>query len=41
MTSLLVSRRTLQRDLGDMETKGLVAHLGETNQLNYSLRQDL
>jgi len=36
-----VSRRTLQRDLSDMETKGLVVHSGETNQLNYSLRQDL
>jgi len=41
MTSLSVSRRTLQRDLSDMETKGLVVHSGETNQLNYSLRQDL
>ena len=36
-----VSRRTLQRDLSDMETKGLVVHSGETNQLNYSLRNDL
>ncbi len=36
-----VSRRTLQRDLGDMESKGLVVHSGETNQLNYSLRKDL
>ncbi len=36
-----VSRRTLQRDLGDMEAKGLVVRSGETNQLNYRLRQEL
>jgi Fic family protein len=36
-----VSRRTLQRDLADMESKGLVVHSGETNQLNYSLHKDL
>ena len=36
-----VSRRTIQRDLSDMESKGLVVHSGETNQLNYSLRNDL
>ncbi len=36
-----VSRRTLQRDLGDMEAKGLVVRSGETNQLNYRLRQGL
>jgi Fic family protein len=36
-----VSRRTLQRDLGDLEAKSLVTHAGETNRLNYILRQDL
>jgi Fic family protein len=36
-----VSRRTLQRDLSDMEAKGLVVRSGETNQLNYRLRQEL
>jgi Fic family protein len=36
-----VSRRTLQRDLGDLEAKGLVVHSGETNRLSYSLKQDL
>jgi Fic family protein len=36
-----VSRRTLQRDLTEMESKGLVVHCGETNQLNYSLSKDL
>ena len=36
-----VSRRTLQRDLSDLESKGLVAHTGETNQLSYRLRNDL
>ncbi len=36
-----VSRRTLQRDLHDMEEKGLLVHTGETNQFNYTLRNDL
>jgi Fic family protein len=36
-----VSRRTLQRDLGDMEAKRLVVRSGDTNQLNYSLRKEL
>lgn len=33
-----VSRRTLQRDLVGLETKGLVIHEGETNNLAYRLR---
>lgn len=32
-----VSRRTLQRDLSDLESKGLVRHEGETNNLVYLL----
>lgn len=35
-----VSRRTLQRDLAGLETKGLVAHEGETNNLIYRLKAD-
>jgi Fic family protein len=36
-----VSRRTLERDLSDLEAKGLVVRWGETNQLNYRLRREL
>ena len=36
-----VSRRTLQRDLSDLEAKGLVSHTGEINQLKYTLNKDL
>jgi Fic family protein len=32
-----VSRRTLQRDLAELEGKGLIRHEGETNQLIYKL----
>lgn len=34
-----VSRRTLQRDLGALEEKGLVSHEGDTNNLLYRLRK--
>jgi Fic family protein len=33
-----VSRRTLQRDLSALESKGLVVHEGETNNLLYKLQ---
>ncbi len=36
-----VSRRTLQRDLSDLETKGLVVRSGETNHLKYMLNNAL
>jgi Fic family protein len=36
-----VSRRTLQRDLTDMESKGLIFRTGETNQLSYLLGKEL
>jgi hypothetical protein len=32
------SRRTLQRDLGGLEAKGLVLQEGETNHLVYGLK---
>jgi len=34
-----VTRRTLQRDLAVLESKGLVLHEGETNQLVYRLKE--
>ncbi|MEO8899943.1 MAG: Fic family protein [Polyangiaceae bacterium] len=34
-----VTRRTLQRDLAGLETKGLVLHEGETNHLVYRLKE--
>ena len=34
-----VTRRTLQRDLAALETKGLVVHEGETNHLVYRLKE--
>jgi len=36
-----VSRRTLQRDLQNLEELGLVAMLGDTNQLKYHLALEL
>ena len=36
-----VSRRTLQRDLAELEVKGLIRHEGETNQLIYKLVGEL
>jgi Fic family protein len=36
-----ISRRTLQRDLSVLESKGLIVGSGETNQLNYLLREGL
>ena len=35
------SRRTLQRDLQQLESLGLVAKAGDTNQLNYLLEKEL